>query len=538
MNINVGKYSKLTFTSITVTHTGEPELNFDGGGYRTARMVQRTHGTDDEIDNGLFKEVNDFIDKLSQEKQAALYNCYATAESLFQNYDESSLSGDASSANIQNYTLEDDLKALVKQIYTIITFEDLHDYVKFNRELKIPPELSDEYLTDDKITPLYVDRTYKLSEYIDLMALCLGLRFMIPLWGPYLKISAASEGMAMKEYHSFSILRGSALHMSRAYERMDVYVRANLDTKDLNMAPVLHFLSEEEIPTYAIAHTVIRKMSIAPLSWESDKHHLMKILYSYATNKIKGLGMNLEPGVQDKTDRGFFEDDNSSVFCLFKMKEQLSAGELEVFKVYIENYVRAGKSVASDIDERKIELCVTNTLKLKNWRGTEIQKGLVAWTLSPVITGSIIPLLQRRYLLIAMGITQAVLWHWGLHELAMLVTARVDNPDPNAFNPTGGKAKLSQTTLTRLDEVYQHEFPLRKHVEGGWSHNTGVRGIELFHKHLSVEDWIVQCPKALVKEYDAIKQDDVAVTGLLEPSPDLRESLAELLFKLHDHGLN
>lgn len=532
MKIDVGKYSKLTFTSITVNHPGEPELNFDGGGYRTARMVQRAHGDEDEINNGLFKELNEFIGRLSKEKQQALYDCYARAESAFQNYDDNSDVVQQAGASVQAYTLEEDLKALVREIYSIVTFDDLHEYVKFNRDLKIPPELSDQYLTDDKITPLYVDRTYKLSEYIDLMALCLGLRFMVPIWGPYLKISAASEGMQMKEYHSFGILRGSPLHLSRAFDRMDIYVRANIDTKDLTMAPILHFLSEEEIPMYAIALTVIRKLSIAPISWESDKHHLMKILYSFATNKIKGLGMNLEPGLQDKTDRGFFEDDNSSVFCLFKMKEQLSAGELEVFKVYIENYVRAAKSIIPEIDERKVELCVNNALKLKRWRALEVQKGIVAWTLSPVITGSIIPLLQRRYLLIAMGISQAVLWHWGLHELAIMVTAKVQPPDPNAFNTIGGKSKLSNATLGKLDEIYQHEFPLRKHVVGGWSHNTGVRGIELFHKHLSAEDWIVQCPNALAKEYD-----DAAVTGLLEPSAELREGLAQLLFKLHDHGL-
>lgn len=534
MKIEVGTYSKLTFTTVVVSHPGEPELKFNGGGYRTARMVQRVHGDADEIDNGLFREVNEFIANFSKEKQLALYECYAAVESSYQSYDVTNMgNSEMGSTSVQSRNLEQDLKAIVKRIYTIVTFDDLLHYVKMNRSLKIPPELSDEYLTDDKITPIYIDRTYKLSEYIDLMALCLGLRFMVPIWGPHLKISAAAEGIQMKEYHSFGLLRGSSLHLSRAFDRMDVYIRANIDAKDLTMAPILHFLSEEEIPMYSIALTVIRKLSIAPISWESDKHHLMKILYSFATNKIKGLGMNLEPGLKDKSNTGFFEDDNSSVFCLFKMKEQITAGELEVFKVYIDNYQQAAKAICPEIDDRRVRLCVENALKLKRWRATEVQKGLVAWTLSPVITGSIIPLLNRRILLTAMGIAQAVLWHWGLQELAILVTAKVDQPDPHEFTLPQGKVKLADKTLDVLNEIYPHEVATRKHIEGGWSNNTGVRGIELFHHHLSNEEWTIQCPMALAKDYD-----DAAVAGYVDPSPELRDKLAMLLVKLHDHAAN
>lgn len=525
MLIEVGKYSKLTFQVITITHPNEPELNFDGGGYRTARMVQRSHPLDDDTDDDLFKEVNEFLQRLDKDQQQKLFDCYARTDGLLQSYDN--FNGDA--VSMAHMSLEDNLKSIVRDIYRIVKFDDLLDYVRSNRDLKIPPELSDTYQTDDKITQAYVAKTYTLSEYIDLMALCLGLRFMIPIWGPYLNISKASEGNSMKEYHSFGLLRNSALYKSRAFDRMDTYIRANIDAKDQTMASTLHFLSSEEIPTYAIAMTAIRKLSIAPLSCDTDKHHLMKILYSFATNKIRSLDESLEPGLLSKTNRGIFVDDNSSVFCLFKMKEQLSSGEKMYIQEYILRYGSAAQAIEPDINPDMVADCVNTIYALKDWQPHEAQKALVSWVLSPVVTGSTIPLLDYRTLMAAIGITQAVLWHWGLHELAIIATGRVKPKDPNAFRAMGGKKKLSEDTLVRLDEIYPYKLSLSKHIPGGWADNSGVRGIELLHEQLSSEDWLVQCPKTLSKT-----NDDARVMGYIEPSGELRETIASMLFKLHD----
>lgn len=527
MQIEVGKYSKLSFTSVTVSHPNEPMLVFDGGGYRTARMVEG-------LDDGLFTEVNEFVSKLSKQKQQTLYECYCRVEGLFNNYDVDN--SDRTAMSISAQSLEDDLIEIVNLMYETVLMDDLLFYIKANRKLKIPSELTNTYATEDKITPAFMDKTYTLSDYIELMAGCLGLRFMIPIWGPLLKIMGAGDQDQMKEYDSFSIIRKSKFYQSAFFERMEVYLSANMDPKDLNMAPALRFLSQEEIPTYAIAITCLRKLSIAPLSCETEKHHLMKIFYGFATNKIKTLGMTMDAGLLDKKESGNFEDDNSSVLCIFKMKEQVSAGDLMVFKVYIEDYVKMATAIDSTIDPAMVELCVQNALQLPaNWRATDIQKGLVAWVLSPVITGSIIPLLNKKNktLLYAMGVAQAVLWHWGYNELAIMVTGAIYNHDAFTFKTQTGKGRLSDTTLAKFDEVYPHKIPLKKQEIGGWSNDPGVRGVELFHHHLALHEWKTQCPKPLAASYE-----DAHVIGFIEPSQELREKLANLLIKLAEHRLN
>lgn len=515
LSIEVGKYSKRSFVSLTITYKDQPEINLDAGGYRTAHIMQD--------DGTLFKECNDYIAKLSDKDQAKLYNCYARVESLLDDYNS-----DFSVTDIEADDIESILKGIVKDIYDVILFDDLVSYVELNRNLKIPPELRDDYETDDKITPLYMARTYRLQEYKDLMALCLGLRFMVPIWGPYLRIAQTAVGVNLKEYFAFNLIKSSKIYKARAISRMEEYISANIDDGDVSMASLLHFLSDAELPMFSLAMTVIRKLSIAPISFDHDKFHLMKILYSFATSKVKRLSMVLEPGLKDKSSYGMFEDDNSSVFCVYRMKEQISTGDMVVFETYIENYVRAALSVDPTIDPKMVEQCVQMALSAPKWKITNIQKGLISWTLSPVIVGSVINMLKRKYLLITAGITQALLWHWGLYELAVLTTAKPKRTDATEYKVKSGKMKISDETLAIFDKMFPYKLPLHREIPGGWSDNSGVRGVELYHQELSLTDWWVQCPKELAKEVD-----DSHVTGYIETSSELRETLAKLLITIY-----
>lgn len=520
MRIEVGKYSKSAFESLSISYPGERELVFSAGGYRSTKLIQRDP-TEQEFNDVLFNEVNHFVqDFLKPEQRKALYECYQRVETVFNNN---------TADDLEYQGLEEGLQELVAAIYEIVTFDDLVFYVKTNRNLKIPPELSDEYKTSDKITQAYIDKTYTRSEYIDLMALVLGLRFMIPIWGDYMNLMSTTHGVNMKEYFSFMLLNKSDIRQSRAFTRMEIYVRANITAADQTMASTLNFLSTDEIPLYAIAATSLRKLSIAPLSYEMDNHHLMKILYSYATSKIKGIG-NLEKGLQPKTGRsGGFVDDNSSVFCSFKMKEQISAGELVYIQTYIGRYKEAAERIAEGIDPAIVELCVQNVLNIPKWKILDVQKGLVAWVLSPVVPANIIPMLNRQTLLTAMGISQAVMWHWKLYELAIMVTGRPRPQDPDEFRRIPEGRALPDSAIARLNEIYPYELPVIRGDSVRWSANAGVRGISLIHEQLSKEDWVVQCPKEL-----AALWQDAAKIRFIEPSSTLRESLAELLFNLND----
>lgn len=494
-------------------------------GYASTKPGAVAIGDDDVARVSLFTELNEFVAKMKKDAQKALYECYARADSIFQMEEFSLGTQGVSSRNLDKLLTE-----VVNDIYKIVKFEDLRDYVVGNTKLKLPTELYNDYVTEDKITPLYKQRTYLLPEYIDLVALAFGLRFMIPIWGQYLPISAKEHGSHMMEYYAFQLLTASDFYQCPAFFRLDTYIRANLaEGESIDMGVLLKFLSSEEVPTYLIALSAIRKLSVAPLSAENERDHLMKIIYNYALGNNNQLAGSLGSKVTDKPDPGETLDDNSSVWCTYKMKEQIPAGDLIMFQLYVNNFIPCAQAIEPDINPDRVTDCVERALKLQDFNPTDSQIGLVVWAMSPVVPGCVVEMFDRQTLFTAIGISQAILWHWGLTQLAVLLTARRIELEPGEIMapvPYGG---VSNQNMQLLETIYPYSLPEGRGGDMITEPNPGLRGIESVVGDLFKNYWEPTCVKALAKaaQCDVIRQ--------VEVSSDIRDQLASLLIRLNDH---
>lgn len=521
MKLEVSKFNKRSFSTVTIVHDDEPDLVFNTSGYRSTRSAAAIV-SDDENRTDLFTEANEFIATLSDDDQLRLYECYARLENVFQDFM-------LQPGGRTGGTLEKMLREEVDRIFEIVKFEDLRNYIVWNTKLKLPPELFDDYRTSDKITPLYKEKTYLLHEYIDLLAMTLGLRFMIPIWGPYLPIVQEEEGKHMKEYEAYRLLSTSRLFQCPAFDRLEVYIRANLETEDENIAPRFAFLSTEEIPTYLIAISAVRKLSIAPLSVEEEKrHHLMRIVFNYAMNRHDQLPQQLGMNIVAKSPGESGIDDNSSVLCIHKMKENISRGDLEIIQTYLANYLQAARYIEPDIDEARVELCVKQCLELEI-RPRLAQKFLAAWVMSPVIVGSVVEIYDRHHLMTLIGVAQAILWTWGFEELAILLTASPIELDDDEFRTPEGRNKIAQKTMVQLDAIYPYKLSESRYIPGGSSPNAGVRGIDLMVNDFD-QEWRPNCNLELARSFE--RSD---VTRRINPSSNFRDQLANLLIRLDSH---
>ena len=517
MQLYVKEYNTRAFTQVGVSHPDEEELIFDGGGYRTTRMLQRKDGN---TDDSLFKEANEFILLLPEKDQNALFEIYARLESYFSEFDYEDIES-------EKLTVAEYLSAVTKDIFKIVKYDDLLDYVRGNTALKIPADVHPTYTTDDKITQSYTDKTYCIKDYLELQAFSLGQRFMIPIWGPYSKILETTAGR-MKDYMAFCLLQNTCMWESEAFERACIYIEANIDQTMKNLSAMLNFLAKEEIPAYLLALASLRKLSISPLSCgPNEDAHLMRILHGYATNQHKSLDKNIQPDVHDKENNHEFADDNTSVFGMFKMKEQISIGDLEIIQTYIGRYQSAARRIEPTVIDAHVEACVQAAVGLKGYRPSETQKGLAAWVASYIVPGVTIPLLDRKHLMTVMGITQAVLWAWKYYELAILLTAKPVPRDFNEHRSRAGRAHLSKELMEQLEVVYPMTFPVNNYVPGGESTNIGVRGIETIVLEFNKEEWEPTCPRALAKLHA-----NSNISRRIDPSYNLRDQLAELLIRL------
>lgn len=525
MELHISAHTKRSFSGVTVTHPDENDIVFSASGYASTKPGAVTQVDEDVVRVDLFGEVNDFISRLPKDKQLKLYECYARLDSIFQ------VSGFDPVAKATGDTLDKMLTAEVNRIYEIVEFDDLREYINGNTKIRLPPELSNEYVTSDKITPLYMQRTYRLDEYIDLVAVALGLRFMIPVWGPYLPLAAKEWSQQMKEYYGFQLIMESKFFQSPSFERLEVYVRANLNEDEYDLSTLLKFLSSEEVPTYLIALAAIRKMSVAQISAETDRDHLMKIIYNYVLGDNTRIPATIGVKVSPKKGPGEVNaDDNSSVWCIFKMKEQLAVGDLMLFQIYVTDELKAAKAIEPEISEERVKECVARAQALQAFNPREAQIGLCMQVMSTVVPGCVIEMFDRQTLMTSMGIAQAVLWHWNLPQLAILLTALPIELEEDEIMSATAYEGISEENLAILNAIYPYDLPEQRNVDIQQSPNAGVRGIETLVADLYRNYWEPTAPRSLLASYA-----NSDVSRELEVSSDIRDQLATLLIRLDEY---
>lgn len=524
MEFTISGYTKRSFSMVTISHEGENEIVVNAGGYANAKPGAIRQ--DDSFELGhrteLFEEINEFIARLPADKRMELYECYARLETILDTY------GEFAPSETESDTLDSLLAEVVTGIFDIVLFDELREYVVNNPKIKLPPELSDVYVTSDKITPIYMERTYRKSEYIDLVAASLGLRCMVPVWGAYLPIVGKEKGAKWKEYEGFQLLERSKFFDCPAFERLETYVRANIDEDDFELPIVFQHLSSEEIPKYLISLAAIRKLSVAPLSALTDKDHLMKIVYNYVCGKNNRMPAAFGNNIRKKTDNeGMMDDSNGSVWCVFKMKESISTGDLAIFRLYVMKYQKAAADIDPNLTPERTEMCVSQTQNLDRFDPRDEQITLCIWVMSTVIAGCVPEMFDRKTLLTTMGIAQAVLWNWGFKQLAVLLTATPIYLEEGELPTPISRLKINAKNLEMLDIIYPYKIPEGKRSELTTSTNVGVRDVEEVAVAFFKYDWEPHCCKELGRDYNRVD-----VTRRLEPSTDLRDELAELLIKI------
>lgn len=519
MKFEIATYTRQSFSMVNIVHPDEEILVFETSGYSSTVPGAAVELPEGGKEVRLFKEVNDFIQThLTADEQTELYILYDRINNLFIDSIVSRRKG-GTSGEMFDRTLSN----LVRRIYVIVKFKDLREYITElfkNKVIDIPPDIADTYQTEDKLTPRYMDCTYLTEDYLDLVAMCLGMRFMIPIWGRYMPLKKYDDKSAMKEYHSFQLLMGSSFYKAPCFSRLDTYVRGGLEEKN-DLGVVLSNLSSEEVPIFLMAITTVRKLSVESLTSNDNRHHLIRTMYHYILSKSKNLGTTLGNAVEAKR-RGRSEydgEDNSSVWDKYKMREMIPAGDLAVTEVFLNSH--------SGDNSEKTEECFSYLMDGIKFNPKECQISLATWVIGTEIPGNAVPLLDRTVLKRVFAIVQSQLWEWGFNDLAILLSAMPVPLDSGEILGSIGRRTLSEDRVEKLTQVYPYLLTVNTHDLFGHEENVGIRSIErmaaMFYEH----EWSVSCPNSLAASVSGLDK-----INIFEAPNNLRNSLADLLIKL------
>lgn len=417
-----------------------------------------------EEDKDLFSEINDYIQTLDHTAQYGLFECMKEINEL--RYDDLGVSFQVQFKETREH---------LKKFYTLLDLAGLEIWIRKNRhKVSIPEELISRDSDEAKTVTHNANINYYLEDYDGLIFLVLALRPMIPIWGDYIQTNKDTVGSRHKEYQAFKLLELSPLASCHQMDRLRFYISetraTNASKKMLSSdAAVLEGISSDSLNEYLLATVLVRKVSITNVN-----NSIISSIYSYLKNKIGETSEAFK--VNPKHNIPSYEDSprDRSKLENYKISSSLTYGTIEFLKSYLHDPVTVATHIDPTIDANVVIDCVEYNKRQAQFQIQDHMVNLAQWVSAPVYPSMGVYELTRTEMIDLLSICQAVLIHWNLPGLALLITGRMDSNLIGEFSTT--RANISDEYLDKLEEL----FPYKK---AGKTSRRSNLAYEVMHKY-------------------------------------------------------
>lgn len=505
---------KLTYNTdqaiVTVSH-GDEFRNFNVSVYSRATRA------DDDV---IFQHINDFLSRIPPRQQDSVFEKYKDIYDIFHSTENSS-------------TLIASLVAKVNELYGEFQYEQFSYYHSVHAKIPMPASIRNTYGEDD-----HQEKTYLVDDYSDLVSMIIALRLMVPIWGEAIRaISDEIEG-AYKEYRVMKLISSCWLSFCDPMERLLVYIDASAATADMATSAIYGGLGTSELPEYLLAMSVVRRASVCDVYPTEDGSHVVTNIYSYLfNNAMNSLDRKFDGRIVEKNkprDSSNDEESKISVAESHKVKQAVADGDLIVLGAYAGNVVGMARAIDPTVPKQLVKDCVENMSSLLNMEITHIVRNIARYVVSSVISPRGVPQLGKQAQLNVYGVTQALLVHWGMYDLAVLMAsepARLDDGSETMTIET--RSRISKVATEKILELYPYYFATGgratskdQKVRTG---NPTLQAIEAMVKSMSMEEWKTYAPKEIVDK------SQFAMQVYFMPPGDLKVLLADLVIKLAEN---
>jgi len=474
----------------------------------------------------MFNEINSYLATRPQQELDAIMSVYERAHEVFQHQYELS-------------ALEKTLQKLTQELDSYLDLKAIRDWVVFHSKIGIPASVHETYADNDMQD--YVDRTYVRKDYLDLVAMTIALRPMVPIWGEYIAMNETVTGSNMKENVAFMLLYYTKLVVSEPMERLRRYVAAtiaNSKENTVNAAAILTTLGSTSTPDWVTSLAVVRRLAIGEITITDDNSSIVTNIFQYIGNTLRSLdrkfGKQFGGKVTDKSDvtpgRGGSDEQSVSAPERYKVKQVVADGDIVALSVYTEDVHGMVARIDDTVPKELIDQCLKCVSVLEHEAIRRHQVTLVQWVLKNALPAHSGDSLDKPAIMRAMAATQALLWHWQFFDLAALTTA---TPLPitggYGFGSNDNKGRFPKEIVERFTEMYPHQRNGQGKQASSWRmNNAGAVAIDTFQELIAPHDWRLHCPQELMVRTNRIEnQRRMVVPG------DVHSQLARMLIRIH-----
>jgi hypothetical protein len=487
MKLEIDKLSALGTPTTAIISHGERAI------YWNVALFDKTSYSGDF---DIFEQINGYWASLPMPRQDAIFAVYQQIREAFDTI------WDTNELTMKLYQLIHDL-------YELHPLKELGHWLYFHGNLSMPASVRNSF-DENNDGSVRRETTYVAPDYRELVALSVGLRVMIPIWGVFISHTKGTVGNAFKEYYAYQLLTHTNLIHSEAMDRLRVYVERSLPADKSKSAAILGGLSSEDFPIWMLGLVLVRRLSIGDVRGLDPKSNLITFIYKYIDQKAKGSDNSFVGVVKEKKVEGVGQEGENNLSKLegYKIKQEIPQGDIAILSYPVQDAFRVAQKICPDIPAELIKQSLESTQALGNSQIWHPQTTLAQWVLAPAIPPRGMLHLSKQLTVYAMAAAQACLWHRGHHEIAALMTAlEQDNRDAQQLPGTDSRARIQKEQLELLDKLYPYSRKLTGKKQAPKKANPAVEAIDSISTSLSQHAWRLTLPADWVQQITGNKNN-------------------------------
>lgn len=520
MEINITERSGTGFTQVRITHNGE---NI----YWVTKFFSKVNVTNV---NDVFAGINGFVATLPEEVQNEIFELYREMKEII---DETK----------DGFDILVPLRGCIRDLYQFIHIESFQRWILGNYNMYIP-ELQESVEESDRYNNR--DETYIRADYVDLVIFSMLIRFMIPVWGEYIARGGAGHGNDLyKEVDAYNLIQGldfmdwpvnnGTPGSLPVRDKLLRYIEIKASRTSITLSDLVLGFGTPDIPVRLLATVILRRLTNVPLSispGEMEGKNIVANIHHYVDQRLKPQDKRagaVNPKM--KENEGGDEDDKTSVFEQYKIRQQVCDGDIIAYEEDAFNVEKLALKVDPTIDLNLLKMTSSVVRDLDNILASKHQILLAQWCLAkafPARAFDDISLKAVNHLLVT---AQALYLHWGFPDIAILLTvSKLSTGSTITQNITPlpkPTSRFKPEVLTLFMRLYPHFFPQSgkdaKDVKG----NVALIGISTGLQDIFEAIWVYRGHPEVFKRSN---QEQGQRTIFVQTS--IRQSLVEAVEKI------
>ncbi len=401
------------------------------------------------LSNNIYNPINRYFKSICGSTQQKIYDTFAKIYRVLSK---------------ESNDLELDIKDVIEliqhystELYGHIDFDHLRQWCLNQKDFYYHDTLKDEY---NGYRP---ETTYLRQDYSGLLFLCTLLKLMCPIWAYFNYEFMSVIGKDYKETISVGFLNQTGILEIPEYLKLEQMVYHISDKAVNTINAIFGNISSADLPTWALASILVRKIAIAEVNNPSIK--IINVIYSHLSNlnkknSLEDRGDSIRLKERKAPDESIGdEDDRDGVNDKYQLR-QIHADHVPIIsEIYLSNFKNTLLNIEPDfpIDSPLYSnyLKAINSLNLNGVKINDFHLKIIACVFDTTVFPRNYPNIQYRYFVNLLLVTHLLLHWWGYKTLAHLIIASSNAIEEDQIKETS-YVSLSPTIRAQLALLYPH----------------------------------------------------------------------------------